>query len=344
MLAVTKERPAPGLEFGAERPEPRRLPGEALLKPLMAGVCGTDLHIEAWEGPYRDLEPYLPVILGHEFIAEVVEGDDFRPGERVVVISVFGCGACDLCMKGTPQLCPEARSSSLGMARDGGLAELLTVPERRLLTVPEGIPLATAAMCEPFATTVRAVASVEAHDGGGRVAVLGPGAVGLMIALVAALRRPDRLVVAGTERDGERLELARNLGFEAVVLPRDSSSGTLIEVLGGPADVVFEAAGAPEAMMTGLEALSPRGSLIVVGMHDSPVPMDLGGLVRGERRVLGSYAAAPRDWKLALKLLGEASVDLRSLVGPVFDLAESEAAFRATERGVVGRVLVKCAS
>lgn len=344
MLAVTKEHPAPGLEFGAERPEPRRLPGEALLKPLMTGVCGTDLHIEAWEGPYRDLEPYLPVILGHEFVAEVVEGDDFRPGERVVVISVFGCGACGLCAKGMPQLCPEARSSSLSMARDGGLAEFTAVPENRLLAAPEGIPLATAAICEPFATTVRAVASVEARDVSGRVAVLGPGAVGLMIALVAALLSPDQLVVVGTQSDGERLDLARSLGFEVVSLRRDAAPGALIEALGGPADVVFEAAGAPEAMATGLEALSPRGSLVAVGMHDSPVPIDLGGLVRGERRVLGSYAAASRDWETALKLLGDASVDLQPLVGPIFDLAEAEAAFRATERGVVGRALVKCAS
>jgi threonine dehydrogenase-like Zn-dependent dehydrogenase len=340
VLAVAKEHPAPGLAFGAERPAPHRLPGEALLRPLLAGVCGTDLHIETWEGPYRDLAPYLPVVLGHEFVAEVVEGERMAPGERVVAISVYGCGRCELCRSGRPQLCPEARRESLGMSRDGGLAELVAIPEERLLRVPEGIPGETAALCEPFATAVRAASR---HRAAGWVAVLGPGVIGLMVALVAALDRPDRLVVVGRERDCERLELARSLGMETAAIPDESGEEALVEALGGEADLVFEAAGSSGAVQAGLRALAPEGCLATIGMHDRPVPLPLGTLVRGERRIDGSYAAGPGDWRTALDLLGERVVDLRPLAGPAFDLEDAETAFRATERGVAGRALVRCA-
>lgn len=342
MIAVVKDRPAPGLCFGAEHPAPRRSAGEALLRPLLGGVCGTDLHIEAWERPYRDLGPHLPVVLGHEFVAEVIEGERFAPGERVVALSIYGCGRCALCGKRKPQLCPAARQNSLGMSRNGALAELLTLPEERLISVPEEVPDASAAICEPFATAARA--ALEKCRPGQRVVVLGPGTIGLMVAMLTLLGRPERLVVAGTEDDEDRLELAQALGAATVVLPRGAETESLRDALGSPADLVFEATGATRAVESGLGVLEPEGTLVVIGMHSHPAPVDLGMLVRGERRVEGSYAAGPRDWEQALRLLREGLVDLGPLVGPIFKLEEAEAAFRATERGAVGRVLVRCAS
>lgn len=342
MLAVVKDHPGSGLCFNAEHPAPRRSAGEALLRPLLGGVCGTDLHIEAWEGPYRDLEPHLPVVLGHEFVAEVIEGERFAPGERVVALSIYGCGSCALCCKGRPQLCPDARQNSLGMSRDGALAELLTLPEERLISIPDEVLEASAAICEPFATAVRA--ALDKCRKSSRIAVLGPGMIGLMVAMLGLLSRPELLVVAGTVDDEDRLELAQTLGAATVVLSKGSEAEVLLDALGGPADLVFEASGATEAVETGLRILEPEGTLAVIGIHSQPVPMDLGRLVRGERRVEGSYAAGPRDWEQALGLLREGLVDLGPLVGPIFKLEEAEAAFRATERGVVGRALVRCAS
>lgn len=342
MLAVVKDRPAPGLCFGVEHPAPRRGAGEALLRPLLGGVCGTDLHIEAWEEPYWDLEPHLPVVLGHEFVAEVVEGERFVPGERVVALSIYGCGSCALCRKGRPQLCPGARQNSLGMSRDGAMAELLALPEQRLLSVPEEVPDASAALCEPFSTAVRA--ALDKCHAGHRVAVLGPGTIGLMAAMLGLLKQPTRLVVAGTVDDEDRLELARTLGAATVVLSEGSEVEILLDALGGPADLVFEASGAAGAVEAGLGVLETEGELVVIGMHGQPVPMDLGLLVRGERHVEGSYAAGPGDWECALELLSKGLVDLGPLVGPTFALEEAEAAFRATERRTVGRALVRCVS
>lgn len=342
MLAVVKDLPAPGLCFDADHPVPRRRTGEALLRPILAGVCGTDLHIEAWEGPYQDLRPHLPVVLGHEFVAEVVEGEGFAPGERVVALSIYGCGNCALCCKGRPHLCPDARQNSLGMSRDGALAELLTLPEERLISVPEEVPDASAVLCEPFATAARA--ALAKHCTGCRVAVLGPGTIGLMVAMLTLLDRPELLVVAGTESDEDRLELARKLGAVTAVLSKSSETETLLDALDGTADLVFEASGAAGAVEAGLGVLEPEGTLVILGMHGQPVPIDLGTLVRGERRIEGSYAASPQDWERALGLLKEGVVDLKPLVGPTFALGEAEAAFRTTERGVVGRALVRCAA
>lgn len=340
MLAVAKEWPGPGLSYETEMPAPVPAVGEVLLRPRLVGICGTDLHIEAWEEPYRDLEVYLPTVLGHEVLAEVVEGENFCAGERVVALSVYGCGRCGLCRSGQTQLCPEARRESLGMARNGGLAELMTLPGDRLLAVPRAVPDKVAALCEPFATAVRAVRGVV--DGRpSRVAVLGPGAIGLMVASVAALWKPERLVVAGTESDCDRLELAEELGLQTVIAGAEGAR-TLTDALGGPADVVFETAGSVRAVEDGLEALGPGGELVVVGMHGEPLPVPPGRFVRRELCLSGSYAAGNQDWKEALRLLRHGEVDLQPLAGPVFGLDEARAAFRATEAGVTGRALVRC--
>lgn len=341
MLAVVKERPGPGLSYDAELPVPSPAAGEALLKPLFVGICGTDLHIESWEEPYRDLEAYLPTVLGHEVLAEVVEGERFSAGERCVALSVYGCGRCELCRSGRSQLCPDARKESLGMARDGGLAELMTLPEDRLLSVPQTVPDKVAALCEPFATAVRAVRSIK--EGPSRIAVLGPGAIGLMVAVVAALWSPKRLVVVGTESDSDRLDLAEDLGMGTAVADADGAKA-LTDALGGPADVIFEAAGSVRAFKEGLRTLGPGGELVVVGMHGEPLTIPSGGFVRQELRISGSYAAGRRDWEEALRLVQSGEIDLRPLVGPVFKLDEARSAFRATEAGVTGRTLVRCAS
>ncbi len=342
MLAVVKEHPGPGLSYDAELPVPSPAAGEALLKPLLVGICGTDLHIESWAEPYRDLEAYLPTVLGHEVLAEVVEGEHSSAGERCVALSVYGCGRCELCRSGRSQLCPDARKESLGMARDGGLAELMTLPEDRLLAVPQTVPDEVAALCEPFATAVRAVRTAK----GGkptRIAVLGPGAIGLMVALVAARLNPERLVVVGTESDGDRLNLAEDLGLRTVVSGTDGTDA-LSDSLGGPADVIFEASGSVRAFEEGLQALGPGGELVVVGMHGEPLAVPSGGFVRRELRLSGSYAAGRRDWEEAIRLVQSEEVDLRPLVGSVFGLDEARSAFRATEAGVTGRTLVRCAS
>lgn len=343
MLAVVKEAPEPGLAFEAQPEAPAPAPGEALLRPLFNGVCGTDLHIESWEEPHHDLRGYLPTVLGHEVLAEVLEAKGFSPGERVVALSVYGCGRCELCYSGAAQLCPKAREESIGMARDGGLAELMTLPEERLLPVPESLPDTVAALCEPFATATRAARSVK-HRSSRRVAVLGPGTIGSMVATVAALSEPDRLLVVGTPSDTERLELAREeFGLDTLILGEDSATD-IVEALGGPADVVFEAAGSPLALEAGLEALAPGGEMVVVGLQGEPLNVPPGKLVRREISLRGSYAAGPGDWETALGLMGGGEVQLSPLVGPIFDLPEASSAFRATEEGVLGRALVRCSS
>jgi len=342
MKAVVKKVAGPGLGFGVEHPEPQRRQGEALLRPLVAAICGTDLHIEAWEGPYQDLEAHLPFVLGHEFVAEVVEGDAFVPGQRVVAVSINGCGGCPTCLSRQPQLCEEARSDSLGMSRNGALAELMTLPEGRLFPVSEQVTNEVAAMCEPFATSYRAAMTAGSRLKGSRVLVLGPGVIGLMVALVASLEEPERLVVAGLERDRPRLDLAESLGLNVAVLPDDTQADDIRQVLGSKPEVIYEATGSPRAAATGLHSLATQGMLVAVGIHDRPVPVDSGVMVRRELSMVGSYAAGLADWERSLELLERGLIDLRPLAGPVYSLSESEAAFRATENGVVGRALIRC--
>ena len=134
MLGLTKLAPGAGSVSLAERPERDPGAGEVLLEVLAAGICGTDLHIEAGEYP-----SVPPVTMGHEVCGVVVSGDGAEPGARVVSETYFStCGACGLCRAGRPNLCLERRS--IGTHVDGAFAPRLVVPVGNLHPIPDWLP------------------------------------------------------------------------------------------------------------------------------------------------------------------------------------------------------------
>jgi threonine dehydrogenase-like Zn-dependent dehydrogenase len=273
---VDVEVPAPG-------------PGEALVAVTLCGICGSDVE-EFRDGPIVvPTTPHpltgraAPLTLGHEVVgvvAAVGAGVTLEPGTPVVPDVVLGCGACWWCERGDYPLC--ARGAALGLQGDGGLAEFMVAPAARCVPLPSGMPPETAVFAEPTAVAVRALA--KAGDvAGAVVAVVGVGAIGLLVTQVALAR--GAAVVVAADPDPARRALARSCGAAA---PDDFGAAVRDLTGGRGADVVVECAGAAAAVPAALELCRRGGITVLLGVPTESATVSTLDLVLGEKHVVGS--------------------------------------------------------
>ena len=314
MRGLTKLAPGPGNVGIVEREEREPGPGEALLEVRAAGICGTDLHIEA--GEYASLPP---VTMGHEVCGVVLAGGGLE-GTRVVSETYFStCRACDLCLAGRPNLCLERRS--IGTHVDGAFAPRLVVPLANLHRVPDWLPDHAAALTEPLACVCNALFDPPVVAPGDHVLVLGPGPIGLLAAQ-AARAAGGVVTVVGAPHDERRLELAAQLG-----LARESPSNSLLL---GPFDVVVECSGSEGGIAGGLLATRRGGRFVQIGLRGAEVTVPFDEICFRELTVTSGLASTPASWRRALALIEERAVELEPLVTEVVPLEDWEHAFRAS--------------
>ncbi len=318
-------------------PEPR--PGHVVVDVAAAGICGTDVHIRHDE--YRS-EP--PVTLGHEVagtVAALGEGvRGWEVGQRVVSETYFSvCGRCAYCRTGRPNLCATRRS--IGSFEDGAFAAQVLVPATNLHALPDTLSFPEAALVEPLACVVRGLLELNRLDAGDRVAITGPGPIGLL-ALQVAKAAGTRVVVLGTAHDAARLELAARLGADAVLTVEDADAlpAAVVAALGGSPEVVVECSGAAPAAATLLGLVKKSGRFVQVGLYGKPIALDMDQVCYKELSVSGSFATTPSSWYRALALAGSGAVSLAAIVGETFALNDWERAFEAVEARTPGKVLL----
>jgi L-iditol 2-dehydrogenase len=316
VIGLTKLAAGPGHVALSDRPEHALESGQVRVALHAAGICGTDLHIEA--GEYACVPP---VTMGHELcgvVAELAaEVDDSWLGERVVAETYFStCGTCRSCREGRINLCPERRS--IGSYVDGAFAPSVIVPAANLHRAPEKLPSHAAALTEPLACVCQSLLDPTVVAEGDRVLVIGPGAVGLIAAQVARSLGAD-VEVRGTARDAVRLELAQSLGLVATEMGYDDDY-----------DVVIECSGSATGMATGLTSARRGGRVVQIGLRVAPVEVPFDEICFRELTVTSGNASTPRSWQRALELLEAGRVELEPLVTEVVPLAEWERAFEAS--------------
>ena len=339
MQAFVKYGDRPGEAELREAPVPTPGSGEVLLAVRGAGICGSDLHAYHAAPGYAWVRP--PVILGHEFAGTVVTAGPgakrFRPGDRVAVIGIQGCGRCGVCRSGRTHLCEERRV--IGLDLNGGLAEFAVVGENHLVAVPDGIDLPLAALTEPLSVAAHGLDKIDLRPGQ-TVVVSGPGPIGLFSAVIARLGGA-RVAVVGIDADlRARLPAARNLGFTVINSERDRLDEALVSAFGGrPVDVWVEASGAPAAFTTAVGRVRRGGKLLIVGMYAREVNWMPTLSVRAEHSLFFSYASADPDYRLALEIMVGGTVDLAGLVR-FYPLARAAEAFQAAETGAVVKAIL----
>lgn len=340
MLALRKNRPGPGVDLvqcGLQEP---LAAGEVRVEVRAAGICGSDLHAHAWDASYGFMAPFLPLTLGHEFsgiVASVApDVTEISVGDSIVCWPTVTCGTCAACRAGRPGGC-EARRV-IGLHRDGGFAESVHMPAANALRLPAGLPLDVAALTEPLAVSVNAV-DVAGVAAGDRVVVLGPGPIGMGIALVAHARGAD-VLLAGF-RDDARLALARDMGIPAVAdLAQVALADAAQAQFGAAPDAVLEATGRPASVADGLAILRPGGVLTVVGIHAEPLLLDLNQLVRGKKQLRGAHDSTRQAFAEAIARLAADPGLYGRMITHRLPLAQAEDGFALARQGAALKVML----
>lgn len=273
-----------------------------LIKVSKCGICGSDYH------SYYDRGDLLAgKVLGHEYSGYVVDPgsrSDLKAGDRVTVCPATGCGQCNLCLKGYPNLCGN------GHEDHGAFAEYIIAAPQGVIKLPEGITMEEAAMLEPLATSVRGVrkASVKV---GAKVLVIGGGIIGATCASLARAAGAVRVVMAEANVERAKPLLERGVCDSLVDSTQENALDALKEENDGDLyDFVFECAGAGPAMVLALNAVLPGGTIGLIGANPSDYPLNMRLPVVKEVCIQGSYAYDRLDFEngMNLVLAGRVSV------------------------------------
>ena len=296
-------------------PDPE--PGALLVKVAYAGICGTDVHLQAGHLPMP-----TPVILGHEAVGVVAAlgrdvpadalGTPLADGDRVTWASSIACGRCFYCHRERqPTLCENRRVYGISRRSDGwphllgswGDLQYLEAGST-VVRLPDEVTFeAPIALGCAGPTVVHGLLGIAKPGVGDTVVVQGCGPVGLAAAMFGRLAGAGRIVMVGGPPG--RLELAQSLGVaDAYVDIFDVTDpgmrvGVVIEQTRGArgADLVVEATGVPSAVAEGLEMCRPNGTYLVLGQYTDhgPTPLNPHLITRKQLRVLGSWALSGAD-------------------------------------------------
>lgn len=304
-------------------PAPTPGPGEVLVDVRHVGLCGSDLSTFNGANPLVE----LPRIPGHEIGGVILEcGPDvaaeYAPGARVVVIPYTTCGKCPACRRGRMNACQF--NQTLGVQRDGGLCDRITVPADRLI-VNDTLPLHQLAMVEPLSVGFHAVArgDVTADD---TVLVLGGGMIGVGAVLGAQARGAEVIV---SEISGRKSETLRKLGAKAVINPLETDlEQAVADLTGGRgADVIIEAAGVAQTFRLAVDLAPFTGRIVYIGYAKGEVAYETKFFNLKELDIRGSRNATRTDFDAVIAFM-QAHPDMADLlISKVFPWDQATAAF-----------------
>jgi 2-desacetyl-2-hydroxyethyl bacteriochlorophyllide A dehydrogenase len=316
---------------------PAARPNEALVRTLVAGVCGSDLHAAHGRHPFVPL-PYRP---GHEVVGVIettgpaVEG--FSPGQRVIVEPDLPCWTCKMCTSGRENLCENLQFFGCGYDQ-GGMADYFTLAANRLHPVPDALDDHTAVLIEPLSTPVHAVRL--AGDVTGRtIAILGAGTIGLFT--LAVLRAHGAGKVVSTDPNRAKRERAEALGADETVDARARDvAGQVRKALGGSADIVFDCVAIQSSVDQAIAIADKGGTVMVVGVPAREVTVPLPIVQDHQIRIQGSATYLPEDYTEAAGLLGRGAVKTADFVTGMRPLDRVAEAFELASSGHHVKVLV----
>ncbi|MER6050199.1 L-threonine 3-dehydrogenase [Streptomyces sp. BHT-5-2] len=338
MKALVKQKAEPGLWL-TDVPEPAIGPGDVLIKVLRTGICGTDLHIRAWDG-WAQQSVRTPLTVGHEFVGEVVETGrdvtDINTGDLVSGEGHLVCGHCRNCQAGRRHLC--RATVGLGVGRDGAFAEYVALPAGNVWVHRVPVDLDIAAVFDPFGNAVHTALSFPLV--GEDVLITGAGPIGIMAAAVARHAGARHVVI--TDVSEQRLALARKVGVSLALNVAHGSIADGQRELGlrEGFDVGLEMSGRPEAMRDMIGNMTHGGRIAVLGLAAEEFPVDWSRIVTSMITIKGIYGREMFETWYAMSVLLEGGLDLAPVITGRYPYQEFDAAFADAASGQGGKVIL----
>lgn len=308
-----------------EQEMPVRKQGEALLRLLYGGICGSDLS------SYKGKSPYVsyPRVPGHEFSAQIVEIDDndmgLEAGMIVTCNPYFNCGQCYSCQRGMVNCC--MTNETMGVQREGAFSEYITMPLERIYD-GKGIPADVLAMVEPFCISFHGMKKADIKPGE-RVLVIGAGTIGVLAAL-SAKRLGAEVTICDVSK--AKLDYAKeHFGADHTLLntdPETFHSEVQRLTQGRGFDVVAEAVGLASTFLNCVDAAAFGGRMVQIGVGKQKAELDFTLIQKKELRIFGSRNALKEDFLQLIQWVNEGEVDLRPLLTKEYDYMDAEKAFR----------------
>ena len=311
---------APGQVEIRETAMPVRKPGEALLKLLYGGICGSDL------GAYRGTFAYFdyPRIPGHEFSAEIVEIDEneygLKKGMVVTCNPYFNCGKCYSCQRGILNACMD--NQTLGCQRDGVFSEYFTMPLERIYD-GKGLSPKVLAAIEPFCISYHGVQRAGIQKGD-RVLVMGAGTIGVLAAN-AAKALGGQVYLCDIAQPKLRYAMD-TFGFAGTIV--NTGPDTLQAASGQGFDVCIEAVGLPSTFQACIDAAAFGGKVVLIGIGKQNLDFNFTMIQKKELNIYGSRNALKKDFLELIDLVNGGQVDLEKVITHVYPAERIGEAFR----------------
>jgi D-arabinose 1-dehydrogenase-like Zn-dependent alcohol dehydrogenase len=288
--------------------------GQVVIRVHASGMCGTDLHVH--HGVFG-LKP--PFVAGHEPTGVIVElgagVTDLKVGDRVGVFwNQKGCGRCDVCQGGRPDLCATAQT---WMHVGGGNSELMLAWASGCALLPDGVSFEEAAPMFCAGYTVMSGLRNASPKPGERVAVLGVGGLGHLAVQLAKALGLETFAITG---QADKKQELRELGADEVVLSGEDAGRALSEV--GGADIILSTTNSPAQIAAAFAGLRPRGRLVNMGLASGPIPISPTALTFGQRELRGSIQDERSDLFEVLQLLARGKVKPRIEAYPLAKVNE----------------------
>jgi threonine 3-dehydrogenase len=338
MLALVKADASPGLRL-EDVPVPGIGINDVLIRVHKTGICGTDLHIESWD-PWAARTIHPPLVIGHEFVGEIVEvGGNvtgFRPGDLVSGEGHVVCGLCRHCLAGQRHLCVD--TVGLGVGRDGAFAEYVALPMTNIWHHAPGIDEDVAAIFDPFGNAVHTALAFPVL--GEDVLVSGAGPIGLMA--TAVVRHAGARHVVVSEPNAFRRELALKMGATLTVDPRERDLHSVQAELGMVEgfDIALEMSGVEAALRSAIDNMAHGGRIAILGIPTDEISLDVNTIVFNQLTLRGIYGREMYETWYQMTVMLQSGLDIKPAITHRFGFRDFEAAFAAARSGDSGKVIM----
>lgn len=320
-----------------ETEKPVRKPGEALLKVLYGGICGSDL------GTYRGTFAYAdyPRIPGHEFSAEIIEIDDnelgLKPGMVVTANPYMNCTICYSCQRGLVNCCEH--NETLGCQRDGAFSEYFTMPIERLYD-GKGLSAKVLAVIEPFCISYHGISRADVQPGN-KVLVIGAGTIGTLAAVAAKAKGAEVYIADVAAKKVDYAVKTFGLAGGIVNEGDDAFIERCMEVTNQQGfDVAVEAVGRPSTFQNCIDAAAFGGKVVLIGVGKQNLDFNFTLIQKKELNIFGSRNSLKKDFLELIDLVKSGAVDLEKIITDEYTVDNAPQAFEDFDKNAANMLKV----